>query len=57
MSTSSGNFSDLRQAADAAFENRSEEDLNRVLRKCATTDRAVEEQIRGYKQQLGGGRR
>lgn len=50
-------FSDLRQAAEAAFENKSEDDLNRVLRKCAIADRAVEDQIRGYKQQLAGGRR
>ncbi|XP_053409060.1 vacuolar protein sorting-associated protein 16 homolog [Mercenaria mercenaria] len=48
---------DLRLAAEAAFENRNEDDLNRVLRKCTLADRAVEDQIKGYKQQLAGGRR
>ncbi|XP_052805418.1 vacuolar protein sorting-associated protein 16 homolog [Mya arenaria] len=42
----------LREAADVAFQNRSEDELNRVLRKCSVTDRAVEDQVKGYRQQL-----
>ncbi|XP_052253971.1 vacuolar protein sorting-associated protein 16 homolog [Dreissena polymorpha] len=43
----------LREAAEVAFENRSEEELNKVLRACSTQDRTVEDQVRAYKQQLG----
>ena len=44
-------------AADAAFENRNEDELNRVLRLCASKDRQVEDKVKSLKQQLAGGKR
>lgn len=48
---------DLKAAAESAFENRSEEELNRVLRKCTQADRDTDALIRSYKQQLATGRK
>ena len=44
-------------AADAAFENRNEDELNRVLRCCTNKDRQVEDKVKSLKQQLASGRR
>ena len=44
-------------AADAAFENRNEEELNRVLRICTSKDRQVEDKVKYLKQQMAGGKR
>ena len=44
-------------AADAAFEIRNEDELNRVLRLCASKDRQVEDKVKSLKQQLAAGRR
>ena len=50
-------FSQLSMAADAAFENRNEDELNRVLRLCTNKERQVEDKVKSLKQQLAGGRR
>ena len=47
----------LSMAADAAFENRNEEELNRVLRICTSKDRQVEDKVKYLKQQMVGGKR
>lgn len=47
----------LSMAADAAFDNRNEDELNRVLRLCTNKDRQVEDKVKSLKQQLAGGRR
>ncbi|XP_033732936.1 vacuolar protein sorting-associated protein 16 homolog [Pecten maximus] len=45
-----------KSAAEAAFENHSEDDLNLVLQKCGAADKQLVENIRSMKQQLGGRR-
>ncbi|KAK3106315.1 hypothetical protein FSP39_017525 [Pinctada imbricata] len=45
-----------KAAVDAAFENRSEEELNYVLSKCQPSDRQLVETIRGMKSQLAARR-
>ena len=50
-------FRQLSMAADAAFEIRNEDELNRVLRLCAGKDRQVEDKVKSLKQQLGAGKR
>ncbi|XP_052092868.1 vacuolar protein sorting-associated protein 16 homolog isoform X1 [Mytilus californianus] len=42
-----------KAAADTAFENRNEEELNFVLSKCGHSDRQLVESIKSMKQQLG----
>jgi len=50
-------FRQLREAAEAAFENKSEEELNRVARNCTDkADKGVTDLCQSYKQQLGGRR-
>ena len=46
-------FSEKKAAAESAFENRSEEELNFVLSKCQPSDKQLVESIRSMKQQLG----
>ena len=45
-------YRQLEQAADIAFQQQSADDLNYVLSKCATTNRALAEKIQGMKAQL-----
>ncbi|KAL3836276.1 hypothetical protein ACJMK2_021714 [Sinanodonta woodiana] len=43
---------EFKMAAETAFENRNEDELNSVLRRCIGTDRQVAETINSMKQQL-----
>ncbi|KAK3602689.1 hypothetical protein CHS0354_017895 [Potamilus streckersoni] len=43
---------EFKMAAETAFENRNEEELNSILRRCIGTDRQVAETINSMKQQL-----
>ncbi|XP_070536133.1 vacuolar protein sorting-associated protein 16 homolog [Ptychodera flava] len=43
---------DLKQAAHAAFQQKSEADLNAVLKKCGPTDRALVDEINSMRSQL-----
>lgn len=45
-----------KAAADTAFENKSEEELNYILTRCTAADRQLAEKVRSYKQQLGSKR-
>lgn len=46
-------FSERKKAAETAFDNRSEEELNYVLSKCGPNDKQLVDSIRSMKQQLG----
>ena len=46
-------FRERKKAAETAFDNRSEEELNYVLSKCGPNDKQLVDSIRSMKQQLG----
>jgi hypothetical protein len=49
-------FRNKKAAAETAFENRNEEELNFVLSKCGHADRQLVETVKSLKQQLGAKR-
>ena len=49
-------FRNKKAAAETAFENRNEEELNFVLSKCGHADRQLVETVKSMKQQLGAKR-
>lgn len=44
---------ELEQAADAAIQSKNEDDLNLVLMKCGSANRAIAERVNNFKVQLG----